>query len=146
VYNRREFLLQMTIVAMLPNSLKLFDQQIAPLSSPGFDKRDLQLLRAIMDEIVPAVDHMPAVTSVGGVEYLRFVGQEYPSIQEELKNFLTDLARASQAMFHASFEELHSGRRIQLLTELEKHSAAKLFGITKLITRNRVSSVSSPVN
>jgi hypothetical protein len=38
VYNRREFLFQTTIVAILPQSLKLFDQQIAPLSSPAFDK------------------------------------------------------------------------------------------------------------
>lgn len=124
VYNRREFLLQMTIVALLPHSLRLFDQQ----SSAGFDKRELQLLRAVTEMIVPAGDGMPAVTSVGGVEYLQFLSGQNPSIQEELGNFLTELDRASHAMFTTAFEESGEKQRIRLLVELEKHSAARLFG------------------
>lgn len=128
MYNRREFLFQTTIVAMLPQSLKLLDQQIAPLSSPAFDKSELQLVGLVLEEIVPVGDGMPSVTSVGGAEYLQFVGLEYPSIQEELKNFLTALARASHAMFGTGFQELPGERRTQLLNQLEKHSAPKLFG------------------
>jgi hypothetical protein len=106
VYNRREFLLQTAIVVVLPRNLKLFDQQNAPLGSIGFDRSDLQLLRTILDELVPAGDGMPAVTSVGGVKYLQLLGRQYPSVQEELRNFLTELDRASHAMFRTAFEEL----------------------------------------
>ena len=127
MYKRREFLLQMAIAVTLPRS-GLFDQSITLLNSSDFDKSELQLLRSIIDEIVPAADGMPSVASVGGAEYLQLVSLEYPGIQEALKNFLTALARASQAVFQTRFEELPNERRIQVLNELEKQSAPKLFG------------------
>jgi hypothetical protein len=76
---------------------------------------------------------MPAVTSVGGVKYLQLLGRQYPSVQEELRNFLTELDRASHAMFRTAFEELPGERRVHLVSELDKHSAPKLFGLIKYV-------------
>ena len=128
MYNRREFLAQMTIVVMLPCHSKLLSPQNAQSSSTGFDRNELQALRFAMDEIVPEKNGMPAVTAVGGADYLRFLGSQFPRVQEEVKTFLTALSRASRAMFGTGFEEVDSEGRTQLLKDLDTRSAPKLFG------------------
>ncbi|HEU5237686.1 MAG TPA: gluconate 2-dehydrogenase subunit 3 family protein [Pyrinomonadaceae bacterium] len=106
--------------------LELLDQQAASTSSGTFGSSELPLLRAVLDLIVPAEDDLPAVTTVSGIEYLQSVGREQRSIQEEIRDLLVELNRASQGMFRTAFEDSPEEFRIQTLRELEKR-APKLF-------------------
>jgi hypothetical protein len=102
--------------------LELLDQQAASTSSGTFGSSELPPLRAVLDLIIPAEDGLPAVTTVSSIEYLQSVGREQQSIQEEIRDFLVELNRASQGMFRTAFEDSPEEFRIQTLRELEKRA------------------------
>jgi Gluconate 2-dehydrogenase subunit 3 len=122
---RRQFL--KVAAGTLARGLELFDQQAASMSSASFGSSELSLLRAVLDLIIPADNGLPAVTTVSGIEYLQAIGRGEPSIQEEIRDFLIALNRASQGMFKTAFEDSPEEFRIQTLRDLEKR-VPKLFG------------------
>jgi hypothetical protein len=86
--------------------------------------RELDLLGAAMDEIIPKSDGMPSATEAGGVEYLQRLGWQYPSIEDELHQFLITLNSAVSATFRGKFRELQPDQRNQILRDLEKNQSS----------------------
>jgi Gluconate 2-dehydrogenase subunit 3 len=81
-----------------------------------------EFLRALMDEIIPARDGMPAASQVGGVEYLERVSRQDSQIGAELQHALDALARLSESRFHATFTSVSSAQRVEILTAFEAQS------------------------
>ena len=124
VSNRREFLTQMSLVMMRPTGLKALGIQAAISNiGPNLRPHQLQVLAAVIDEIIPRGDGMPSATDAGGLEYLQYLGWQYPSIQEEISAFLDTIRRAAGAQLGTEFLSLQHEQRVQLLTEFEKDHA-----------------------
>jgi hypothetical protein len=81
------------------------------------------LLRAAIDEIVPAQDAMPAASQVGGVEYIEQLTVRDTKLASQLLEALSHLERLSQERFGLGFVGLSGGQRITALSELEGRSS-----------------------
>lgn len=97
--------------------------EVSPKPAPAEVEPDSrEVLRAAMDEIIPARDGMPAASEAGGVEYLERVGREEPQIAAEIAQALETLGQVSASRFHASFAKLSSPQRVEILSALETGS------------------------
>jgi Gluconate 2-dehydrogenase subunit 3 len=83
------------------------------------DAGQRKLLRAAMDEIIPAGDGMPAASEVGGVNYLARIARENPQIKHELHKSLGALAALSQKQFGKEFTSLAQPERVEALKKFE---------------------------
>ncbi len=99
-------------------------------SSSVFDRHQRELLRAAMDEIIPAGDGMPAASEAGGVEYLDQLARTAPDIKKELAKSLAALQEISRKQLAKDFLLLAPANRVEALKKLEKQKPPQLF--TKL--------------
>jgi len=89
-----------------------------PVSGWGQPQREL--LRAAMDEIIPAGDGMPAASAVGGVDYLDRLASQASDIRAELERSLTALQELSRQQLGKDFTALSPEDRLETLKKLEK--------------------------
>ncbi len=104
--------------------------QLAPakkLKASGLSLRQGEVLRAAMDEIVPAGGGMPAASEVGGVGYLDRLAGETPELGQQLNSSLELLETVSRKHFKKKFLRLSRAERVEVLTKLEKEEAPDLF-------------------
>ena len=121
MWNRREFLIQTSLVLMLPTRLAAQGiQGGTSVVGTGLGPGQLQVLAAAIDEIIPKGHAMPSATDAGGLEYLRSLGWQYPSIQEEIVAFLETTQQAARAHFGKEFPSLQHEQQVQLLANFEK--------------------------
>lgn len=124
VFTRREFLSHLSLAVALAGRLKaLRIQTAASKVGANLGSDHLQLLGAAMDEIIPRGDGMPSATDAGGLEYLQYLGWQYPSIREEISAFLDMIREAARARLGPEFLSLEHEQRARLLTGLEKDHA-----------------------
>ena len=124
VSNRREFLTQLSLVVVLPRGLKALGIQMATSKAgANLGSDHLKVLAAAMDEIIPRGEGMPSATDAGGLEYLQYLGWQYPGIQEEIVAFLDAMRQAARARLGTEFMSLQPAQRVQLLAYLEKDRA-----------------------
>jgi Gluconate 2-dehydrogenase subunit 3 len=124
VYNRREFLVQAMWLAVLPGATGTLATQPAEVSTTAeFTRIELEILASAMGEIIPAGSGMPSATGSGGLQYLRYLGWQYPDIQREISGFLKTLAQECAAQFGVIFPKLQPDQRVQLLATMEKNQA-----------------------
>jgi hypothetical protein len=83
------------------------------------------LLRKVMDEIIPAVDSMPAASEVGGIDYLNRLMSGDRAIAEKLRIGLAAVEKVSRVHFSAPFVSLKSEQRIEVLTALAASDRAR---------------------
>ncbi|HET9179657.1 MAG TPA: gluconate 2-dehydrogenase subunit 3 family protein [Terriglobia bacterium] len=88
-------------------------------SSDTFDVQQRNLLRAAMDEIIPAGDGMPAASEVGGVEYLTRIAHENPKIKKDLLHSLGMLSELSRKGLGKEFTSLIHPERVEALKKFE---------------------------
>ena len=100
-------------------------------SSPRSDARRAELLRAAMDEIIPASDAMPSASRAGGVEYLERVIRESPQVKLEFEAGLTVLEEVCRREFEKGFLRLSSPERVAALDELKNRSAPGFFAVLR---------------
>jgi hypothetical protein len=127
VYSRRQFLVRTMCLVLLPPPVRTLASQRDSPGTTELTAGDLETLAAAMDEIIPAGDGTLAASMAGGPHYLRYLGWQYPTIQEQIGHFLEALERASAAGFQQNFRQLRPDQRVQVLTEIEK-SQAPSFG------------------
>lgn len=85
---------------------------------------DLQkILKAAMDEIIPAGDGMPAASEVGGLNYLLKLLEKLPDQAKALSLGLSDLNSQSNNKFKLNFIEITPEQRTSLLQVQEKENA-----------------------
>ncbi len=89
-------------------------------SAAGLDQRQRELLRAAMDEIIPAGDRMPAASEVGGVEYLDQLAGKAPDIEKDLEKSLAALQELTRKETGKDFVSLSRADRAEALKKLEK--------------------------
>jgi hypothetical protein len=92
----------------------------ARLPVSGLTQAQRELLRATMDEIIPAGDGMPAASAVGGVDYLdRLVSQD-SDIRAELVRSLTAVQQLCRQQLGKDFIAISQEDRLETLRKLEK--------------------------
>src|ERR1700730_14190092 len=89
----------------------------------ALESRERDLLRAVMDEIIPAGDGMPAASEVGGVDYLDQLASRDKETAKELRESLAALEGLSKQGFEGSFLSLSREQRVESLSSLEKRDA-----------------------
>lgn len=92
-------------------------------ATAALDARERDLLRAAMDEIIPAGDGMPAASEVGGVDYLDKLAGRDKEVAKELRGSLGALEGLSKKRFKAPFLSLSHESRVESLAALEKGDA-----------------------
>ncbi len=96
-------------------------------TTPGLDRRQREVLRAAMDEIIPAGDGMPAASGVGGVDYLDRLAGENPGIKNDLEKSLAGLDEVGQKLFGRGYASLSQAERVEALERLGKQTGSELF-------------------
>jgi hypothetical protein len=89
----------------------------------ALESRERDLLRVVMDEIIPAGDGMPAASEVGGVDYLDQLATRDKETAKELRESLAALEELSKKGFEGSFLSLSRKQRVESLSSLEKRDA-----------------------
>jgi hypothetical protein len=98
---------------------------VKPAAANDLSGAQRATLRAAMDEIIPAVDDMPAASAVGGVEYIARLAREDASIRKAMVASLAGLEALSMKLKAKPFTLLKRTQRVQTLQALEKQSAAE---------------------
>src|SRR5437870_970055 len=102
--SRRQFLICAGL-ALLPTAFKaVANPDPAADTALGFRAVELDTLAAIIDEIIPAGEGMPAASIAGGPQYLQYLGWQYPANQEEIGRFLTTVTQTSPTCSGRIFE------------------------------------------
>jgi hypothetical protein len=127
---RREFLIGLMPVVLLPG-MRAFEKGFSSVST--FANPDHELLKSAMDEIIPAGDGMPSASMVGGLQYLEYLGWQYPAIQTEISQFLKILEQASSVTFREIFSKLQPDQRVQILATLEKTEPTKFLSFVDYV-------------
>jgi hypothetical protein len=94
---------------------------------PESNKRNL--LTAVMDEIIPAADGMPAASEVGGLNYIEKLVVRDAKNGDEIRKSLNAIEIISQKRFQVDFVSLTSEKRKAVLTALETQDAANFAGL-----------------
>ena len=124
MFNRRQFLTRMSVVVVLPGAFRWVGIQRATSKlGANLSPDQLQVLAVAADEFIPRGDGMPSATDAGGVEYLQYLCWQYPSIQQEITEFLNTMRQAAKAHFGTEFLSLRHKQRVQLLEDIEKGRA-----------------------
>lgn len=120
--SRRQFLIRTAWLTLLSPTLKAFASERRSGDPPivEFNSTDLETLVAVMDDIIPASDGMPPASMAGGVQFLQYLGWQYPAIQEEISRFLKILTETSDLSFRQVFQKLRPDQRAQVLASMEK--------------------------
>ena len=110
---------------MLPGSIRALWARAAKVESAGGDTKVLsgverENLKAAADEIIPAVDDMPAASEIGAVAYIDVVLADEADLRKQIQDALTKLEHSSQARHNRFFAKLGSAERIKLLEDFEK--------------------------
>ena len=87
--------------------------------APVFDSRQRELLRAAIDEVIPAGEGMPSASEAGGVEYLERGARSEAEIREPLRNSLARLDALARTRFNQPFTQLARADRVAALQALE---------------------------
>ena len=121
-------------IAAGSGALGCLGQASATVPAPGaksaaaeLEPQERALLRAAVEEIIPAGDGMPSASEVGAVEYLDRLASEAPDIKKALRESLTALQGVSRRVFKKGFTALAHSDRVTVLTKLEKQSAPEPF-------------------
>lgn len=96
----------------------------------GLGKAQRDLLRAAMDQIIPAGDGMLAASEVGGVEYLDRLARQAPDIRAELEKSLTALQDFTSKQLGKNFMELSPADQVDTLKRFERQQP-EAFGLLR---------------
>jgi Gluconate 2-dehydrogenase subunit 3 len=88
-------------------------------SSGALSEPERNLLRAAMDEIIPASDGMPGASEAGGLQYLNRITAEDAEVAGDIRGALAALDKCSGQLFQKRFDQLEREAKVSALTRLE---------------------------
>ena len=86
----------------------------------GLAQAERELLRAAMDQIIPAGDGMPAAGAVGGLDYLDHLSSQDSDIRADLERNLTALQQLCRQHLGKGFTAISQEGQLEALKRLEK--------------------------
>ncbi|HKU24706.1 MAG TPA: gluconate 2-dehydrogenase subunit 3 family protein [Candidatus Sulfotelmatobacter sp.] len=89
-------------------------------SSARNDSDKHALLRAVIDEIIPAGNGMPAASDAGVLTYLERLADQNPDFGKRLDQSLVSIEDLSQSRFHKKFLRVAVRQRMPILQKMEK--------------------------
>jgi len=127
-WTRRRFLetgLKGSIVAGGVTAARMQAMTLAAKQNPsppvsGLGRAEQDILRAAMDQIIPAGDGMPAASAVGGVEYLNRLSSQHSDIRADLERSLTAVQQLCRHQLGKDFIAISQEDRLETLKRLEK--------------------------
>jgi Gluconate 2-dehydrogenase subunit 3 len=90
------------------------------LTVSGLTQAERELLRAAMDQIIPAGDGMPAASAVGGVDYLDRLAKQASDIRADLERNVTALQQICRQQLGKGFTAISQEDQFEALKRLEK--------------------------
>ncbi len=90
------------------------------LTVSGLTQATRELLRAAMDQIIPAGDGVPAASAVGGVDYLDRLAKQASDIRADLERNLTALQQICRQQLGKGFTAISQEDQLEALKRLEK--------------------------
>lgn len=122
MHSRRKFLFQMTLIGLLSGGIRALgiEEPTSSLVREQEQPDEIQLLAAVIDAIIPEADGMSSATSAGCVQYLRYLGWQYPSIQQQLTESFHGIEQSARAQYGTKFAGLGAGQRTQILSGIEQ--------------------------
>jgi hypothetical protein len=97
------------------------------------DRSERDLLRVVMDEIIPAGEGMPAASEVGSVDHLDRLMSRDPQIAGRIRESVVLLERLSREQFQSSFGLLPHDKRLTVLKLFERRNAASFSSLRDFI-------------
>lgn len=126
-WTRRKFI-ETSMLAQLAISSGVLSQlySCAPdeKSTKVLSSATQKILKAAMDEIIPADDSMPSASEVGGLNYLIKLLEQFPDQAKKLSLGLNNLNDSCAKSFGKDFAGVTSNKRISMLQESEKNDPA----------------------
>ena len=101
--------------------------QEAAASEQVFAGAQRDLLKVVVDVLVPSGDGMPAASEIGAVNYIDALSRELPAIKSQVEVGLESIVEISKRLFDSDFLALSSGQRVAVLTEMESRAAPTAF-------------------
>lgn len=111
--------------ALNTGAAALATEQKSKVAAHGLSATHRATLRAAMDEIVPAVDDMPAASAVGGIEYVSRISREDAALRKSIVESLAGLDGLSKKLKAKPFTSLTRSQRVETLKAYERQSAAR---------------------
>jgi len=104
--------------AMVGSSVVAIEPETTSSDRADSDKHDF--LRAVIDEIIPAGNGMPAASEAGVLAYLDHLADQNPDFGKTLDQSLGSLEELSQSQLHKKFLWLATAQRVQILQRMER--------------------------
>lgn len=101
--------------------------QEAAASEQVFAGAQRDLLKVVVDVLVPSGDGMPAASEIGAVNYIDALSRELPAIRGQVEEGLESIVEISKRQFDDKFVSLSSEQRVAVLTEMESSTAPASF-------------------
>jgi hypothetical protein len=126
---RREFLelaARQSLTASIAASALLQSSCLRSPESPsalGLDGSATETLIAVIDEIIPAGDGMPAASEVGTLPYFELIAASEAALPETVQASLRTADTMSQERFGSPFTSVSRERRVEILSAFEKGDA-----------------------
>ena len=124
--SRRKFLQTGLAASLSVGSGAIGGSSIAPAGKPKSKLSDptpsgqRDLLRAVIDEIIPAGNGMPAASKAGVLPYLERLADQNPDFGKTLDKSLGYLEELSQSRLHKKFLWLAAPQRVLILQNMAK--------------------------
>lgn len=130
---RREFLeiaAQRSVMAGIAASVLLNSscrRSPEDTSTLGLDAGGTETLIAVIDEIIPSADGMPAASEAGTLAYFELLAESEPALPQTLQAGLRTAGALSQEHFGENFSSISRDQRVEILSTFEKSGNADLF-------------------
>ena len=97
-------------------------------SALGLDAGATEALIAMVDEIIPAADGMPAASQAGTLTYFELLAASEKALAETVRASVRTANALSQERFGGRFASVSREQRVEILSAFEKGGDAALFG------------------
>ncbi len=102
-------------------------------SDSALDNSQQEILKLVMDEIIPANEKMPSASDIGSVAYVLSIIKELPDLSPLFQSLTDKIEVQSLQKSNASFSDLNKEERINILTNFEQ-TEPELFKVLKDFT------------